>query len=399
MKTLAVSPIVPWPLDCGGRIRTFELLRRAARITDLELWCVEQPDLPVGAVELLRDRGLALRTFPRSPLPHHRRPWRSRPERWFWSDALSSELRCAVRTGGFDVVHLDDVALTRCLPADDARRSRAVLVCHHHKLEPDVRAPLAHTAAERLEVRRLAALERAAFRRFERHVVCAAEDRARLVERYGPTAVSVVPNGFDPRRIHPVDGVPRGRDRVLFLGSLNYAPNVDAIERLVRTILPAVRAARPNAHLDVVGSAPPLHVRALAGDDVRVFGSVPDPLPHLVSAAVMAVPLVAGTGSRLKVVEALAAECPLVATPLAAEGFELRPDHHLRTARTDAGLARALIDALAQPLAARARARRGRQHVLERFTWDRLATRLVGAWEDALRARSRDGLARSRTGA
>ena len=383
MKVLAVSPVVPWPLDCGGRIRSFELLRRAARDVDLELWCVRQPSMAVDIPDLLADRGLRIRTFARSPLPPHRRFLRTKPERWFWSSELVNELRVAVRTGAFDLVHFDDVALARCLPATDIHNARATLVCHHHKLEPDVAAALAHSAAERVEVRRLAGLERSAFERFEHHIVCTTEDRARLTGRYGPRQFQVVANGFDPRRFHPVRSVERSRDRVLFLGSLTYAPNLDAVGRLVHTILPAVRRVRAEAHLDIVGSDPPPVVRELAGRDVRLFGSVPDPLPHLASATVLAVPLVAGTGSRLKVIEALASECPIVSTAIGAEGFGLEHERHLLTARNDGDFTRALIRALDEPLATRARARRGREHALANFTWDRLAERLVDGWYQA----------------
>jgi len=389
MRILAVTPVVPWPLDCGGRIRTFELLRRAARDVELELWCVRQPGIEESVVDRLADRGLRVRTFERSALPHHHRFVRTKPERWFSSRELADELRVTIRTGPFDVVHLDDVVLARVLSAADLQSACCALVCHHHKLEPDVAAPLARTPREHHEVRRLRALEQTALGRFERHVVCTHEDRRRLVERYGPRPCHVVPNGFDPRRFHPVRSVERGADRLLFLGSLTYAPNVDAVRRLTRTILPLVRRARPETHLDVVGSSPSEDVRALAGRDVRVFGSVPDPLPHLASATVMAVPLVAGTGSRLKVVEALASECPLVASTIGAEGFDLEPGHHLLTADDDRGFASALVRALEEPLATRARARRGHEHVTRNFTWDRVARALLAAWDEAARADSR----------
>ncbi len=141
----------------------------------------------------------------------------------------------------------------------------------------------------------------------------------------------------------PSDPVGTDPPRVLFLGSFVHPPNVEAATRLARVIFPPVRARLPNTVLEIVGDAPPLEVRALAGEGVVVTGGIADTAPYLEQAAVVAAPLRLGGGMRVKVLEALAAGKALVATPRAVAGIELVPGTHALVADTDTELADHLI--------------------------------------------------------
>jgi glycosyltransferase involved in cell wall biosynthesis len=164
---------------------------------------------------------------------------------------------------------------------------------------------------------------------------------------------------------------------VLFVGSFGHPPNVDAAVRLADAIFPAVRERVPDARLELVGDAPPPRVRRLAGDQVSVTGRVPDVRPHLEAAAVVAAPLAIGGGTRVKVLEALAAGKALVATPRAVAGLDLEPGRHAAVAEGDAELADALAGLLAD------RGRRGEMAAAAReWARDRLDWRhAVSAYE------------------
>jgi glycosyltransferase involved in cell wall biosynthesis len=164
---------------------------------------------------------------------------------------------------------------------------------------------------------------------------------------------------------------PVGADppRVLFLGSFVHPPNVEAAVRLGQAIFPAVRARVPHARLEVVGDAPPPAVRGLAGDAVNVTGRVPDVSPHLEAAAVVAAPLGLGGGMRVKVLEALAAGKAVVGTPRALAGLDVEPGVHAAVGESDAELAAAIAELLADPDWRRRMGAAARAWAEERLDW------------------------------
>src|SRR5207248_7650671 len=113
--------------------------------------------------------------------------------------------------------------------------------------------------------------------------------------------------------------------------SLEWRPNLDAVRLLLDRTLPAVRAAEPDVRLSIVGRRPPawLVQRARTEPGVELHADVPDVRPHLARAAVLAVPLRIGGGSRLKILEALGCGVPVVSTRVGAEGLDLRDGEHL----------------------------------------------------------------------
>ena len=412
MRVLALAPDLPYPADSGGRIRTLGLLRHAAREVALELWCVARPGLAPGTVRRAeRELGISVRLFPRSALTFPRRLTRGRPEGWFESEPLRRALRVALDGDGvderasdgtgpsgaevgraaprFDLVHVDEPCLIRSLS-----RTALPVVVHHHKLDLELHAALSRRGGgrpgDRVELARLRRLERLAARRHRVHVVCCAEDALRLRARHPRLECGVVPSGVEPGRFAPAAATDRSGGPLLFLGTLSYGPNVDGLERFLGRTWPALRRARPGLELEVVGRNPCARVRAatrLAG--VRLVGPVDDVRPWLARAAALVAPLAIGGGTRVKLVEALAAGTPVIATPTAAEGLPLRDGAHCDLAPLAGGAAPGSFGArvlavLADPTAAAARADRGRALVEAELTWPVLARRLVKCWREAL---------------
>jgi glycosyltransferase involved in cell wall biosynthesis len=269
--------------------------------------------------------------------------------------------------------------LARALPA----RVRVPVCVHHHKLDTLLheRLPGRASLRERLEGLRLARLEAEAARRSRHHVLASAEDAAVLASRYPHLDTQVVPCGFDPEYFTPCLRPPaRERSRLLFLGTMDYAPNVDGLAWMLREILPRVRDARPDVELEVVGRDPAPAVLASAGVGVRVRGGVRDVRPHLERAACLVAPLRVGGGTRIKLLEALAMRCPVVATPAAAEGLALEHGRHLLLAEGAEEVADAALQLLGDPALGAELGREGRERALERYRWDSLALVLLNAW-------------------
>jgi glycosyltransferase involved in cell wall biosynthesis len=188
----------------------------------------------------------------------------------------------------------------------------------------------------------------------------------------------------------PADG-PRDPNRILFLGSLDWRPNLDGVALLLDRVFPAVRGIEPSARLDLVGRNPPdwLRQRVASYAGVELHGSVADVRPYLAGAGVMAVPLRIGGGSRLKILEALASAVPVVSTRIGAEGLSLEPGQHLTVVEGVEDMADALLSALRHPARTRQQADRGREVVLARYDWGRLADELERAWIELARGAGR----------
>jgi glycosyltransferase involved in cell wall biosynthesis len=174
--------------------------------------------------------------------------------------------------------------------------------------------------------------------------------------RYGLDRVVVVPNAMCPVADPPP--LP-GRGRLLFVGNLTYRPNLEAVSLLVEEILPRVRRACPAVTLKVIGPSAPGSLDEVADfEGVTVAGFVPDLGPSYASADVVVVPLLHGAGTRIKVLEAFAHCRPVVATPVAVEGLDVRDGEDVLLADGPEALAHAIVTLLDDPARAAALAER-----------------------------------------
>ncbi len=380
LKCLFVSPVVPWPADSGGRVRTFQLLAQLSAKAEVHLRAVhESPAAAAGLRELERHCASA-KSFERATSSPWMQATRPKLERWFFSPALNEALAEELSRERFDLVHLDEMFLVRALPAKLA----TPVIVHHHKLDTDfyARLPAGRALFAAFERFKLRGLEAEAARRHRYHVLTNAAEARELERRYPSIESAVVESGFDPEALAPT-GEARAPEQLLFLGSLDYAPNIDGLAWFVREVLPAIVAKRPGVCLNVVGSGSIDAVRALAGRGIDLLGRVDDVRPELARASALVVPLRIGGGTRLKLVEAMGMGTPVVSTHIGADGLVFRDPEHLWLADSPADFAARTLEVLRDPSTAAQRARRGRELALERYTWGQLAGKLLAAWERA----------------
>jgi polysaccharide biosynthesis protein PslH len=233
------------------------------------------------------------------------------------------------------------------------------------------------------------------FERYERRILAGAtrivavsdEDASIIRTRYGARDVDVVDNGIDRACFETIQPR-RNPATILYLGNMETGPNRDAAAFLLDRIFPRVQAVVPEARLIIAGKNPPEWIggRASAMANVEVQANIPDVRPLLAAAGVMAVPIRIGSGSRLKILEALACGLPVISTRIGAEGLDLRPDQHLTIADGEIDFAHALAQCLRNPEPALAMASAGRRVVLERYDWDVLADRLEQVWHKCLQS-------------
>ncbi|MEM1208193.1 MAG: TIGR03087 family PEP-CTERM/XrtA system glycosyltransferase [Planctomycetota bacterium] len=260
---------------------------------------------------------------------------------------------------------------------------------------PAGRSPLATARrwVHGYEARRLGELERNAARVYDavslvnraeaeayRRSAVPADARYRLGKRFAEVVHAT--NGVDLDRYAPTP-VPRGSRVVLFTGVLDYAPNIEGVEWFARRCLPTLRGDVPGATFRVVGKRPSAAVRRLATlPGVEIVGEVPDTRPHLREAAIVVAPLRVAPGVQNKVLEAMAAARPVVATPQAVSGIDAEPGRHLLAADHPTRFALLCAHLLNEPRQARQIAHAARRQVEAAHRWDAalrpLIDRIVG---------------------
>jgi glycosyltransferase involved in cell wall biosynthesis len=227
------------------------------------------------------------------------------------------------------------------------------------------------------------------FQRFERQVLAGADctiavsevDAERFRRDLGVRHVGIVDNGVDTSHFQPGDG-PREPNTLLFLGSLEWRPNLDGVTQLLERVFPAVRREEPDARLLIVGRNPPTSLRSTIASvpGAELYANVADVRPFLARSTAMVVPLRIGGGSRLKILESLATATPVVSTRVGAEGLHLEAGRDLVVVEDVEELVGAIVQTLRDPATARRQAESGRKQVLRLYDWDSLADQLEQLW-------------------
>ena len=387
MRLLIISNLIPLPPNSGSRIRVHQLCRRIAEKHDVGFACHVWDDDDEKQVSRLQETFHPVITgrVRRSPwvrlLPPmardilHRRP----PTLSLWrSSELAAKLRKLLSEARFDIVQIEEAFMgpyIDLLPA--ASQSKTVLSLHNvmsdqaKSFERIANSP-ALRSWHRLNGRLCSRWEARLVSRFDRCIAVSERDLG-LLHRMNPgVRAEVVPNGVE------VDSCPRlappsGPPALLLVGDMNYEPCRDSAIRFVRSVFPRIRQRFPDCRFWIVGRGPDSKLRSLEGDGVHVTGAVDSVVPFYQECHVSVVPLRAGGGTRLKILEAMALGRPVVSTSIGAEGLDVRDREHLLIADDENQFAEEIISILGQPDSAQAMVRRARALVESRYDWREIA--------------------------
>jgi len=381
------------PIDKGGRIRTYNMLRtlkQQHQVTYLTLdngaaaedavqsageYCHELIRVPfVEAPRRSARFWLELLANAASPLPYAIAKWRS--------DDMRREIQRAVNERDIDVVVCDFLAPSQNVP--DGLPCRTVLFQHNveaaiWRRHADVGANPLAKAYFREQWRRMERFERHECRRFDRVVAVSRADAEAIEREYGVTRVADVPTGVDVEFFRPSGRVKQEPHNLVFTGSMDWLPNEDGIVWFADEVLPRIHAKMPDVTLTIVGRNPPPRIQAIAAQDTRtrVTGSVPDVRPFMEGGSVFVVPLRVGGGTRLKIFEALAMQRALVSTTIGAEGLPLEHGVHALIADGAGPFAESVLSLLSNPEQAASMAQTGAEYVRAQFGWDHAADRFA----------------------
>ncbi len=405
MRVAVVDSDLPYPPTSGKRLRSLHLLLPLAkrhRITYLCRGCAESDEAKTASA-FLRAHGIEPVLFedavPRkSGVSFYARLAANllSPRPYSVSTHQGAALRAALAEHATpektDLIHFEWSGLTEALDPRvqlpwvvDAHNVDTLIWQRYYETE---RRPLRRWYIKR-QWRKFERFESRVYRAATRVLAVSEEDANLMRSLLGVERVEVVENGIDRAAFENVEGK-RDPRTILFLGSFDWRPNLDAIDLLLTEIFPRVRQSCPEARLQLVGRKPPsgLAARVQACPGAELHSDVPDVRPFLADGGVMAVPLRIGGGSRLKILEALACGLPVVSTTIGAEGLRLRSGEDFVAADGSEDMGRALSDAIREPVRMQEMARRARRFVLDQYDWAVQADKLEQVWEDAVRGTS-----------
>jgi polysaccharide biosynthesis protein PslH len=289
---------------------------------------------------------------------------------------LQPALRGELRRFDPDVVHVFSNLLAPVHRVLDGRPTvlSGLDAAHRNVAARAARARGPRRLALRAEARRVTRYIANEYPAYDEVVMVTPQDAAAVAELAGEIRVSSIPNGVDAARFGagtPAAPVP---GRLVLHGAMSYAPNVDAALFAAHEVLPRVRSEAADAELVLVGRSPSAEVRALAGlPGVTVTGEVDDVAPWLQSAAVYLCPMRSGTGIKNKLLEAMAAAAPCVATPLALQGIEAEPGRDVLVGAGADELASHVLALLEDPERAGVLGGRARRCVVDHHSWEAAA--------------------------
>jgi sugar transferase (PEP-CTERM/EpsH1 system associated) len=404
MRILWLKSDLLLPLDKGGKLRTWHLMRHLARRHQITYLSFADPDQPPADVKGMSEVAVRVETIPRrdppkrsprfyadtalhlaDPLPYAVGKYRSR--------AYARRFRELVSERPFDLIVCDFLPPAVNLPA----RLPAPGVLFTHNVEAEIWRRHAETATGlaarllyRAQHRRMLAFEERTLRRFDGVLAVSDADRntfARLYPGAVKRPIEVVATGVDTQFFAPAPSASNGRGLV-FTGSMDWLPNEDAMRYFCRDILPLIRAREPEVSLSIVGRAPTPAVQKLAAEHgILVTGRVDDVRPFMKEASVYIVPLRIGGGTRLKIFEAMAMGKAVVSTTVGAEGLPVRNGEHVLLADEPDAFADAVVRLLGDTAARRSLEAAARALVVARYDWSAVA----GELEEALIRFATDG--------
>jgi polysaccharide biosynthesis protein PslH len=385
MKLLWANSSFLHPTTRGGQIRTLEMLRQLHRRHEIHYAALANPDEPEGVRRAAE--------YSANAIPFEFRPVSKRSARFaleLAAGAVStlplaiSRWRCAemrqaltalIKKESYDAMVCDFLVTAINFPALETA------ALFQHNVENVIWKRHAENATGlkrryfQLQADRMFAFEAAACKRAGRVIAVSEQDAATMEQQFG-VRCPAVPTGVNTDYFRPPEP-PKQKTGLVFVGSMDWMPNIDGIHWFSSEILPRIRAARKDLPVTIVGRTPPPSIAALARGDpyFRVTGTVPDVRPYLWEAALSIVPLRIGGGTRLKIYESMAAGCPVVSTAIGAEGLDATHGETIAIADAPEDFARLCLELAADAQARNKMAAMAMEMVASRYSWDQVARR------------------------
>ena len=411
MNILYVTPRLPYPVDTGAKIRTFNLIKQTRavgnRVVLLSFIYTEKEKTGIEAIE---DMGIDVITvkgndsidlFMMAKAFFHGLPLTVAKYR---NKKMVFALNELINNCGIDLVHFDHVHLGQyadyCngIPSViDEHNVESIILRRYAERESN----LLKKIALKREYRKMKQFERKQCLKASKVFVVSENDRDILIKLCSNDIdPEIIPNGVDteyfttpdtrvrseakpPRRGHltPED------ESIVFVGSMDWLPNVDAVNYFCKDILPLIWEKKSKTKFCIVGKEPPSKIRSMAKRDNRIIvtGSVEDVRPFVAASEVFAVPLRIGGGTRLKILEALASGRAVVSTSIGIEGLDVKANEHLLVADSNYDFAGKILHVLENERLRSQLGEKGSRFVKENYDWNNIGKKLINVYKEVMR--------------
>ncbi len=388
MNILWLSHFVPYPPKGGNLQRSFNLLKEAAKENQIFLLAFNQVSL-LPTEEKLKESMEQLSSYCKyvqvfdipcekstwawiklllvnlfSPLPYSTKK--------FHSEKMIEAIQTITRNNEIDLVHFDTIALAefrKYLPGQKK-------VLNHHNIESALllsRACREKNLLKRfyllLQGNKLSKYESNACGEFDLNMAVSHLDKDRLKKCSPKTEVEIIPNGVDTDYFTISDDQVR-KSNLVFAGGMNWFPNKDAILYFLKEIWPLLKKKIADVSFTSIGSHPPKEiVNLVKKEKIEVLGFVEDVRPYLARAAAYIVPLRAGGGTRLKILDAFACGKAVISTSIGCEGLEVTPERNILIGDSPIEFAKQIIKVCNDGDLMKSLGREGRKLVEEKYSW------------------------------
>jgi polysaccharide biosynthesis protein PslH len=387
---LMLTPYLPYPPVSGGRMRTYNLIRHLQADYDITLVCFGRPEeiaFDIAPLRKLCDVTVVERDPSPSTLQAALLSLTSPVPvtmRLYGTDAMKQAVAHLLQTRPPAVVHVESFYMLQNLPDDLAipvLLSEPAIEYRAWARHARVAQPWFTRPGVALEALKMRLWEPRAWAKAG-NVGAMSELDAAIIRRATPGVnVVLTPNGVDVDYFHINPDAPRDNCTAVYMGDYKYFPNSDAVLYFAESILPLIKARRPDFRLVLLGKDPTPEIAALAGESVIVAGLVDDTRPYLQGSAVFICPLRSGSGTRFKLMEALACGCPVVSTSLGCEGLGAVDGQHMLIRDEPNAFADAVLDLLESPQRGAEIGQAGRTWVAEHHAWSQSAALVREAYQ------------------
>lgn len=394
MKILMLTPYLPYPLLSGGQIRTYNLLKKLANKHEVTLFALIKEESERQYIPELEKYCKKVRVFKRSRKPFTLRNiiktgFSSFP--FLVIRNFTAETKQAVQSElsreKYDLIHAETFYMMPNIPVTSIPIilvEQTIEYLGYESFAKKIFFPLLKPLLQ-VDIAKIRKWEEYYWKSCTKLITMSDEDKqfiGNAIHDY--EKIEVVSNGVDVKWFEEKTKQLPSHPTILFVGTFNWLPNVEAVKFLVHEVWPKVKRQLPNARLWIVGNAPTAEIFKFQEKDtsITVTGGIPDIRDAFNGAHVLLAPVFSGKGTRYKILEAMASETPIVATSTAVEGLGVEHGVHVMVGDSARDMAKETVKLLQDKQLQQKLARKGKTYVIEHYDWKNISQKLDGIYKE-----------------
>ncbi len=394
MKILMLTPYLPYPLLSGGQIRTYNLLKKLANKHEVTLFALIKEESERQYIPELEKYCKKVRVFKRSRKPFTLRNiiktgFSSFP--FLVIRNFTAETKQAVQSElsreKYDLIHAETFYMMPNIPVTSIPIilvEQTIEYLGYESFAKKIFFPLLKPLLQ-VDIAKIRKWEEYYWKSCTKLITMSDEDKQFIGNAiYDYEKIEVVSNGVDVKWFEEKTKQLPSHPTILFVGTFNWLPNVEAVKFLVHEVWPKVKRQLPNARLWIVGNAPTPEIFKFQEKDtsITVTGGIPDIRDAFNGAHVLLAPVFSGKGTRYKILEAMASETPIVATSTAVEGLGVEHGVHVMVGDSARDMAKETVKLLQDKQLQQKLAKKGKTYVIEHYDWKNISQKLDGIYKE-----------------